>query len=108
MRESYTNKFSSTDFVSVSQPEAKSLFQNILGPKSLQLKILPRLHHTPSQQVFRNEYFRESDEKNTMRYLEGAKTIFYFADEFHEFRLGDDLGMPAEVAFDQVVGLDDV
>src|SRR5580698_6735529 len=40
--------------------------------------------------------------------LKAAEAIFYFADEFHELRLGDDLGMPAEVALDQVVGFDDM
>ena len=46
--------------------------------------------------------------KSDSRGLECAETIFHFADELHELRLGDDLWMPAEVAFDQVVGFDDM
>jgi len=108
MRESSTNKFFTTEFVNGSQPGAKSLLQNILDTKSLRLNILRRLHHTPSPQVFRNEYFRDGDEKNIARYLECAKAVFYFTDEFHELRLGDDVRIPAKVAFDQVVGFDNV
>jgi hypothetical protein len=63
MRESFTNKFSSTELANGFKPEAKSLSQNILDTKCLPLNILPGLLHTPSPQVFRNEYFRESDEK---------------------------------------------
>lgn len=63
MRESSTNKFSSTELANGSRPEAKSLLQNILDTKSLQPKILRRLRYTPDPQVFRNEYFGESDEK---------------------------------------------
>ncbi len=37
-----------------------------------------------------------------------AETVFDLADEIHELWLSDDLRMPAEVAFDQVVGLDDM
>jgi hypothetical protein len=40
--------------------------------------------------------------------LEGAKALFDFANEFGEARLSDDLGMPTEVAFNEVVSLNDM
>ena len=63
MRESRTNKFSTTELVNGFKPVAKPLLQNILDTKSLRLRILPGLLHTSSPQVFSNEYFRKSDEK---------------------------------------------
>ena len=46
--------------------------------------------------------------RSTEECLQRAEALFHFADEFHELRLGDDLGIPAEVALDQVVGFDDM
>jgi hypothetical protein len=66
MRESSTHKFLSTDQLNSSKSEANSLFRNILDIKSLWLKILPSLRHTPRPQVLRNEYFRENDRKNNV------------------------------------------
>src|SRR5258708_14522238 len=63
MRESHPNKLSVTEPGNGFQPEAKSLFQNILGPKSLRLKILPGLTPNSRPQAFRNEDFTESDDK---------------------------------------------
>jgi hypothetical protein len=40
--------------------------------------------------------------------LEGAEALFDFADEIHETRVSDDLGVPTQVALDEVVGFDDV
>jgi hypothetical protein len=41
-------------------------------------------------------------------FLETAETLFHLADELHEAWLTDDLGMPAEVTFDQVVSFHDM
>jgi hypothetical protein len=48
MRKSPTNKFSTTNLLSGSKSQAKSLFQKILDIKSLRLKILPIPNHTPA------------------------------------------------------------
>lgn len=40
--------------------------------------------------------------------LEGAEAFFDFADEINEVGMGDDLGVPTEVAFDEVVSFNDV
>ena len=47
MRESPTIKFSTTDLLSGSRSDAKSLFQKILDIKSLPLNILPISLHIP-------------------------------------------------------------
>ena len=43
-----------------------------------------------------------------MEQLEGAEALFDFANEFSEARLSDDLGMPTEVALNEVISLNDV
>jgi hypothetical protein len=48
MRASPTSKVSTTDLLTGSRSEAKSLFQKILDIKSLRLKILPISSHTPA------------------------------------------------------------
>jgi hypothetical protein len=40
--------------------------------------------------------------------LEGSEALFDFADEIHEAGMGDDLGVPTEVALDEVIGFDDM
>ena len=43
-----------------------------------------------------------------MEQLEGAEALFDFANKFSEARLGDDLGVPTEVALNEVVSLNDM
>jgi hypothetical protein len=40
--------------------------------------------------------------------LEGSEALFDFADEINKVGVGDDLGVPTEVALDEVVSFNDV